>query len=122
MNATSSIIFLVMCPQQFLRYLICLGSTGQHFTSFYVCGYSPRGGGGGGILGLMFAGYVPLASQNPYSIIVYFFGQLWTPSQSLFGKCNFRDPNLVTFYLCILTLLMWFQAAECNAVNATAYC
>ena len=26
------------------------------------------GGGGGGVLGLMFAGYVPLASQNPYPI------------------------------------------------------
>ena len=28
--------------------------------------------GGGGVLGLMFAGYVPLASQSPYPIIVYF--------------------------------------------------
>ena len=31
----------------------------------------------------------------------------------------FRDPNLVTFCLCILTLSMWFQAAEINAVNAS---
>ena len=31
----------------------------------------PRGGGGGG-LGLMFAGLVPLASQSPYPILVYF--------------------------------------------------
>ena len=29
--------------------------------------------GGGGVLGLMFAGYVLLASQSPYPIIVYFF-------------------------------------------------
>ena len=29
------------------------------------------GEGGGVLLGLLFAGYVPLASQNPYSIIVY---------------------------------------------------
>ena len=29
----------------------------------------PRGGGG--VLGSTFAGYVPLASQNPYPIIVY---------------------------------------------------
>ena len=29
------------------------------------------GEGGGGLLGLIFAGYVPLASQNPYPIIVY---------------------------------------------------
>ena len=27
--------------------------------------------GGGGLLGLIFAGYVPLASQSPYPIIVY---------------------------------------------------
>ena len=30
------------------------------------------GGRGGGVLGLIFAGYVPLASQNPYPIIVYY--------------------------------------------------
>ena len=30
------------------------------------------GGKGGGVLGLIFAGYVPLASQNPYPIIVYY--------------------------------------------------
>ena len=34
------------------------------------------GGRGGGLLGLIFAGYVPLASQSPYPIIVYFCGQL----------------------------------------------
>ena len=28
--------------------------------------------GGGGVLGLMFAGYVPLASQSTYPIIIYF--------------------------------------------------
>ena len=32
--------------------------------------YTPLGGGGG-VLGLIFAGYVPLASQSPYPIIVY---------------------------------------------------
>ena len=36
------------------------------------------------VLGLIFAGYVPLASQSPYPIM-----------------CNFRDPNLVNFYFCI---------------------
>ena len=36
----------------------------------------PGGGGAGGLLGLIFAGYVPLASQSPYPIIVYFCGQL----------------------------------------------
>ena len=29
------------------------------------------GGGGGGVLGLIFVGYVQLASQGPYPIIVY---------------------------------------------------
>ena len=32
--------------------------------------YTPPGGGG--VLGLIFAGYVPLASQSPCPIIVYF--------------------------------------------------
>ena len=58
------------------------------------------GGGGGGVLGLMFAGYVPLASQSPYPIIVYFLGS-YRPHLITFGKYNFRDPNLVTFYLYI---------------------
>ena len=31
-----------------------------------------RVGRGGGLLGLIFAGYVLLASQSPYPIIVYF--------------------------------------------------
>ena len=41
----------------------------------------PRGGGG--VLGSSFAGYVPLASQNPYPITVY-------------SVANYR-PILVTF-------------------------
>ena len=41
-----------------------------------ITGYQKKnnGGGGGGVrgvLGLIFAGYVPLASQSPYPIIVY---------------------------------------------------
>ena len=35
----------------------------------------PRGGEG--FLGSIFAGHVPLASQNPYTIIVYFWSILW---------------------------------------------
>ena len=46
------------------------------FSSFCVLGVnkednSTPGGGGGGVLGLIFAGYVPLASQSPYPIIGY---------------------------------------------------
>ena len=36
-----------------------------------------RGGGGGGVLGLIFAGYVPLASQSPYPITVYSVPNDW---------------------------------------------
>ena len=46
-----------------------------------------------GVLGLIFVGYVPLASQSPYPIIVYSVRQIR----------NFRDPNLVTFYFYELT-------------------
>ena len=53
---------------------------------------------GGGVLGLIFARYVPLAPTPLQSIrwpiidpVLVTFGQI----------CNFRDPNLVTFYLCI---------------------
>ena len=42
------------------------------------------GGGGGGVLGLSFAGYVPLASQSPCPIIVYFVAVI--------------DPILVIFW------------------------
>ena len=42
-------------------------------------------GGGFGVFGLIFAGYVPLASQNPYPIIVYYVAILWTPLVT-FGK------------------------------------
>ena len=51
----------------------------------------------GGLLGLIFATYVPLASQSPYRIIVFA-----DPILVTFGQiCKFCDPNLVTFYLCI---------------------
>ena len=41
----------------------------QNYSKMY--GIEPLGVGGGGLLGSIFAGYVPLASQNPYPIIVY---------------------------------------------------
>ena len=59
---------------------------------------SSPGWGGGGVLGLIFGGYVQLASQSPiiypiiYPILVP-FGQI----------CNFRDPKWVTFYFYGLT-------------------
>ena len=51
----------------------------------------------------MFAGYVTLASQSTYPIIIYFLAN-YRPHVSQFvenGLFFFCDPNLVTFYLCI---------------------
>ena len=60
----------------------------------------PGGGWVGEVLGLIFTGYVPLASQNPYPIIVYSVRQI----------CYFRDPSLVTFYFYELThFLDWMK-------------
>ena len=61
--------------------------------------HGPRWGGGGGVLGLIFAaGCVPLASQSPYPFIVY-SALIIDPILVTFGQiCNFRDPNLVTSY------------------------
>ena len=42
-----------------------------------------KGGGGGEGLGLIFAGYVPLASQNPYPFTFYFMAN-WRPHLSHF--------------------------------------
>jgi len=52
--------------------------------------------GGGGLLGLIFAGYVPLASQNPYPIIVYSVAK-YRPYLIHFWE----NVVLVTFCLCI---------------------
>ena len=63
-----------------------------------------RGRVGGGLLGLIFAGYVPMASQSPYPIIVYSVSN-YRPHLSHFSAnmYSFRDPNLVTFYFYELT-------------------
>ena len=56
-------------------------------------GYPPRGTGGGE-LGLIFAGFVPLASQNPYPIIVNSVAKYRPHPSHFWEKCNFRNPNL----------------------------
>ena len=58
---------------------------------------SQRAGGGGGVLGLIFAGFVLLASQSPYLIIVYSVAN-YRPHLSHFWANNFRNPNLVTLF------------------------
>ena len=47
------------------------GPNGQIKTDLRLMKERARGGGEG-VLGSIFAGYVPLAPQNPYPIIVYF--------------------------------------------------
>ena len=48
-----------------------------------------------GLLGLIFAGCVPLASRNPYPIIVYPVAKIYIdPILVTLGKCNFAIPIL----------------------------
>ena len=64
--------------------------------------WNPPGWGGGGTW-VNFSGYVPLASQSPHPFTIYSvasYRRLVT-----FGQiCNFRDPILVTFSLCIFLI------------------
>ena len=71
-----------------------------------------------GVLEFMFAGYVLLASQSPYPIIVYFWANYRPHLTHFLENVIFAIP---TYSLSIYasTLSMWFQAAECNAVNAS---
>ena len=66
----------------------------------------------------MFAGYVPLASQSPYPIIAYFLANYRPHFSHFLENVIFA---ILTWSLSIYasTLSMWFQAAECNAVNAS---
>ena len=67
----------------------------------------------------MFAGYVPLASQSPYPIIVYFLANYRPHLSHFLENVIFAIP---TWSLSIYTstgLSMWFQAAECKVVNAS---
>ena len=62
-------------------------------------------GGGGGVIGLSFAWYVPLASQSPYPIIVYSVSNYRPHISHFLGTCNFCDPNFVTFNFCVYLIL-----------------
>ena len=49
---------------------------------------------------------MPLVSQSPYPIIIYSVANEIEHILVTFGQiCNFRDPNLVTFYLCMYLIL-----------------
>ena len=59
-------------------------------------------GGGVVVLGLIFAGYVPMASQSAYPIIVNSLWPIIDLTLVTLGQiCNFRDPDLVTFSFCV---------------------
>ena len=73
------------------------------------------------LLGLMFARYVPLASQSPYPIIVYFLAS-YRPHLSQFLEnviFAISTQSLCNYYHLPFTLSMWFQAAEGNMVNGS---
>ena len=56
-------------------------------------------------LRVIFAVYVLLASQSSYPVTVYSVTN-YRPHLSQFWEiCNFRDPNLVTFYLSMYLLM-----------------
>ena len=54
----------------------------------------------GGLIGLIYAGYVPLAYQNPYSIIVYSVAK-YRPHLSHFWENDFSRSQLSNFCLCV---------------------
>ena len=61
----------------------------------------PEGGGGTWV---NFAVYVLLVSRSPYPIIVSSVASYRPQLSHCWEICNFRDPNLVTFYLCLYLL------------------
>ena len=70
----------------------------SHFAGWAFFPFTNAGGGGGGVvLGLIFAGYVLLVSQSPFSIIVYSVVKHRPHLRHFWEKSNFHDPNLVTF-------------------------
>ena len=54
---------------------------------------SMRSPGGRGVLGSSFAGHVPLASQNPYPIIVYSVANYRPHLKSVLSKCHCDFKN-----------------------------
>ena len=66
----------------------------------------------------MFAGYVPLASQSPYPIVVYFLAS-FRPNLSHFLENVIFAKPAQSRSIYASTLSMWCRAAECNAVNAS---
>ena len=84
-------------------------TTPGNFFDFLLQQLSPwvSPGGWGGYLGWFLLGMCRWALSEPLLHYSLFCGQLYIdPILVTFGQtCNFRDPNLVTFYLCIYLIL-----------------
>ena len=75
--------------------------------------------GGGQVLGLIFPGYVSLASQSPYPIIVDSVAN-YRPHLSHLGKyVIFAIPNLVTFYFYELSHFLDWMKKTLLFINTT---
>ena len=87
----------------------------QHRSHHFI-----PGGWGGGLVGLMFAGYVPLSSQSPIPIIVYILANYRPRFSHFLENVIFAIPTQ-SLSIHASTLSLWFhdQAVECNAVNAS---
>ena len=66
---------------------------------------SPGKVGGGVLLGLIFAWYVPLASQSPYPIIVYSVTNYRPLLNRFWAKTYFSRSQLSHFLICINLIL-----------------
>ena len=66
---------------------------------------SPGKVGEGVLLGLIFAGYVPLASQGPYPIIVYSVVNYRPLLNRFWAKTYFSRSQLSHFLICIYLIL-----------------
>ena len=74
------------------------------------------GGGMGELLGLIFTGYLPLASQNPYPIIVYSVAKYRPHLRHFWETVIFAIPSLLKKRLFILLVFQinsyWFVRAS----------
>ena len=118
--SSSAIFFIFYYPKIFS----CLsGNLRTEFTSPIAKSTRPQANWTGlslpgGVLGFMFARYVPLASQSPYPIIAYFLANYRPHLSHFLENVIFAIPaSSLSIYTS--TLSMWLQAAECNAINVS---
>ena len=71
------------------------------------------------MLGVIFARYVLLTSQNPYPIIVYSVPNYKPHLSHFWSNVIFRDPSLGTFYLPYQSFNVWTQFFRLNEEHFT---